>query len=126
MNAGEPESNWTALGILNGCSTAVGKDCQSFIEALSRDGFCGFLGTESEIPNVFALRFGSAFLNRLLVSGHPLVQVVDELRREHWPLSLLYGLYGYPLLQIVPSAGGTAIIGCPANFSRGPLGAAAL
>jgi hypothetical protein len=119
-----------AIGLLNGCSTAVGGDAGGFIEAMSREGFCGFIGTESEVPNIFALRFGNAFLSRFLGTGDHLIAVMDVLRRQHWPLSLLYGIYGYPLLRVTSPQSALGQGGLPSslqnNFSTGPIGATAL
>jgi hypothetical protein len=119
-----------AIGVLNGCSTAVGGNTGGFIEAMSREGFCGFIGTETEVPNIFALRFGGAFLSRLLSSGQHLVEVMDEMRRQHWPLSLLYGIYGYPLLRVASAndaaSDSAPIASSPINFSSGPIGAIGL
>src|SRR6266508_2535427 len=112
-----------ALTFLNGCSTAVGQETQGFIEATSRPGHCGFVGTETEVPNVYALRFGTAFLQCLLETGWPLVEVMDAMRRLHWPLSIVYGLYGYAGFKIHREPEATAWPIGP-NFSRGPIGAA--
>jgi hypothetical protein len=114
-----------ALTFLNGCSTAVGLETQGFIEATSRPGHCGFVGTETEIPNVYALRYGNAFLQCLLETGWPLVEVMDAMRRLHWPLSLIYGLYGYAGFKIDRQPEATVWPIGP-NFSRGPIGAAPL
>lgn len=62
-------------------------------------GFCGFIGTEAEVPDLFALRFGLAFLYHFLLEGVPVYLTMDRLRREHWP-SLLYSTYCYPMLRV--------------------------
>ena len=112
-----------ALTFLNGCSTAVGEDKKGFIEAMTREGFCGFIGTEADIPNVYALRFGVAFLHCMLETGWSVLDVVDTMRRAHWPLSLLYQIYGSPSFRIHrETVAGTAPIQT-FNFSRGPIGA---
>ena len=38
-----------------------------------------------------------------LYSGESLGASFDRLRRQHWPLSLVYGLYAYPFLQLAPT-----------------------
>lgn len=81
------------LVILNGCATAVGGNDGGFLEVISGEDFCGFIGVEAKIPNVFALRFGSAFLHQLINGRMMAGAVMDLLRRQHWPLSLLYSLY---------------------------------
>jgi hypothetical protein len=86
------------LVFLNGCHTAVGE----FLEATGRDGFCGFIGAETVVPYLFAHRFGAAVMS-LLYSGHTLISIMDRLREQHWPLSLVYGLYAYPALRLDPS-----------------------
>ncbi|MCP4345351.1 MAG: hypothetical protein GY795_07475 [Desulfobacterales bacterium] len=88
---------------LNGCSTAVGQDGGGFLEATSNNSFYGFIGTEAKIPDVFAIRFGLDFMLSFLYSGKPVFEIMDNLRRRHWPLSLIYGVYCHPLLTISPS-----------------------
>jgi hypothetical protein len=85
------------LVFLNGCHTAAG----GFLEATGRDGFCGFIGAETAVPYMFAHRFGAAVI-AALYGGEPLASIMDRLRERHWPLSLVYGLYAYPFLQLVP------------------------
>lgn len=88
------------LVFLNGCSTASGSSDGGFLEATAGNGFCGFIGTEAEVPDLFALRFGLAFLYRFLLGGEPVYLTMDRLRSEHWPLSLLYSTYCYPMLSV--------------------------
>jgi hypothetical protein len=87
---------------INGCNTAIGDPGGGFLEATGRAGFCGFIGTETKVPDVFALRFGLAFLFYFLYEGLPVYEVMDRLRRQHWPLSLIYSTYCYPLLKVNP------------------------
>ncbi len=91
------------LVFLNGCHTAAGEERGGFLEATGREGFCGFVGAETTLPFMFAHRFGAALISALY-RGSPLVEIVSDLRRRHWPLSLVYGLYAYPFLQITPDA----------------------
>lgn len=114
---------------LNGCSTAVGSHEGGFLEATVRDPFCGFIGTETKIPDVFALRFGTAFLRRFLLGEQSLMCVMQELRRQHFPLSLAYGLYAYPWFRLskrsekrdeATPANDDAV--SPENFSTKPVG----
>ena len=90
----------TSVVFLNGCSTAIGDPNGGFLEATASREFCGFIGTEAEVPNVFALRFGSAFLREWLHGTGPLFHVMDVLRRKHWPLSLLYSVCCFPEFEI--------------------------
>lgn len=96
------QNPYVCMVFLNGCSTAVGSDQGGFLETTGRPGFGGFVGTETEVPDVFALRFGIAFLYYFLNRGWPVYQVMDQLRREHWPLSLIYSTYCHPVLRVKP------------------------
>jgi hypothetical protein len=50
-------------------------------------------------------------------------EVMALLRRQHWPLSLLYGLYGHPMLRV---DGGALSVSTPlalqTNFSQSNVG----
>ena len=94
-------SQGRSLAILNGCSTAIGSDRGGFLEATGSDDFFGFIGTEAAIPNLFALRFGTELVRRLLTSKQTLLEIVYEMRITHWPLSILYGVYCYPFLRVL-------------------------
>lgn len=94
--AGKP----VCIVFLNGCATASGAPDGGFLEATGSRGFCGFIGTETKVPDVFAMRFGLAFLHDFLYRGQTVVEVMDYLRRRHWPLGLIYGTYCYPLLHV--------------------------
>lgn len=96
--------NNICIAFLNGCSTAAGHQKGGFLEATGQGGFFGFIGTETKIPDIFAIRFGADFLQTFFYSGKPLYEIMNELRRRHWPLSLLYGLYCYPTLSVKPSS----------------------
>lgn len=86
------------LVFLNGCHTAAGR----FFATTGQSGFCGLIGAETVVPYMFAHRFGAALIASLY-AGESLGSSFDRLRRLHWPLSLIYGLYAYPLLQLEPS-----------------------
>ena len=90
------------LVILNGCSTAIGGRDGGFLEAVGSDGFYGFVGTESSVPDIFALRFGAELLQRILTSGETLSEIMSVMRRIHWPLSILYSINCYPELKVSP------------------------
>lgn len=110
------------LFFMNGCSTAVGDPGGGFLEAMGRKGACGFIGTEVEIPDLFALRFGLAFLYHFLVKGCFVYEVMDLLRREHWPLSLLYSTYCSPSLRVEPASAEAVAPLTFSNFSNKRLG----
>ena len=111
------------LVFVNGCETAVGAADGGFLKATCRPGFYGFIGTETKVPDLYALRFGVEFLRELLSSRKPLYAVMDFLRGRHWPLSLMYSLYAYPLLS-VESGDNVAALPDPGdvNFSAPPIG----
>ena len=110
------------LVFLNGCHTAVGDDNGGFMEATAVLGYCGFIGTEAKVPDVFALRFANAFLARLLYSGAKVGAVMDDLRRDFWPLSLAYNLSCHPEFRFVATDGGSAPAMKIPDFSRDPIG----
>ena len=112
----------TCLVFLNGCSTATGHEKGGFLEATGNAGFCGFIGTESTVPDIFAMRFSLAFLYEMAHSGSPVYQVMDELRRKHWPLSLVYSVYCYPPLCVTKNAKLSSEGITFGNFSRQQLG----
>lgn len=91
------------LVFLNGCSTAVGDPKGGFLSATGRPGYAGFIGTETKVPTVFAMRFGLAFLYLFLYKGLAVGAAMDHLRRDHWPLSLVYGPYCPATLQVAPN-----------------------
>ena len=99
-----PMSYPACLVFLNGCHTAVGDDSTGgFMEATAVQGYCGFIGTEAKIPDVFALRFANAFLERLLHTGAKVGAIMDALRGDFWPLSLAYNLSCHPKFRFLPA-----------------------
>ncbi|HZH30235.1 MAG TPA: hypothetical protein VEY11_05690 [Pyrinomonadaceae bacterium] len=110
------------LFFMNGCSTAVGDAGGGFLEVTGRRGASGFIGTETEIPDLFALRFGLAFLYYFLLEGRPVYEVMGQLRREHWPLSLLYSTYCSPGLRVEPPSDDARVSVTFSNFSHKRLG----
>lgn len=91
----EPNNSGCLL-VMNGCSTAVGDPKGDFMAAASQEGLCGFIGTETDVPDIFALRFSLALLDLLLREGLTISDAMLRLYRSHFPLSLLYGLYAHP------------------------------
>ena len=92
------------------------------MEATAYRGYCGFIGTEGKIPDVFALRFANAFLTRLRYTGKRAMAIMDELRRDFWPLSLAYNLSCHPDFRFVPKADGAITLLALPNFSEDPIG----
>jgi hypothetical protein len=91
-----------ALIVLNGCNTGVGKLDSSFMTATSEAGCCGFIGTEADLPTRFAIRFGMGLLHRILFAGESALEALDEMRRQHWPLGMLYTCYSHPDFRVSP------------------------
>ena len=107
------------LVFLNGCHTAAG----GFLKATGRAGFYGFIGAETVVPFAFAHRFGAAVIASLY-AGERLHAVLDRLRKQHWPLSLVYGLYAYPFLELIPCFERLAL--SPENYSDMTVGSETL
>ncbi len=111
----------TCLVFLNGCNTAEGHVEHGFMNATGEFLFCGFVGTETKIPDVFALRFGLAFLYYFLHDGLPIFETMDVLRRKHWPIALTYSAYCQPLLSF-GAAMKSLDVELTENFSQMHLG----
>ena len=118
-----PTEQPACLVFLNGCHTAIGdRNGGGFLQATSYRGFCGFIGTEAEVPDVFALRFANAFLSQLLYTGSRAVDVMNNIRRDYWPLSLAYNLSCHPDFHFIPQ-GATPPSLLPApDFSKDAIG----
>jgi hypothetical protein len=91
------------LVFLAGCRTAIGSLNAGFLEATSGPGFCGFIGTEVLVPDIFTLRFLSHFIDRLFSTGQSVSEFMRDLRREHWPLSLVFSVCCTGELRLAPS-----------------------
>jgi hypothetical protein len=113
------------LVFLNGCATATGSPHGGFLEATARQGFFGFIGTEASVPDVFALRFGLAFMRGLRCQDKALHEVVSVLRTKHWPLSLVYSVNCYADLRLRAIEDRSRLQDwnqASANFSDPPVG----
>lgn len=106
-----PPKTSGCLVVINGCSTAVGDPSGDFLAAASQHGLCGFVGTETDIPDVFALRFSLALLDLLFREGLTLSEAMLHMYRTHFPLSLLYGLYAHPDFRMPQE--GTPVVTAP-------------
>jgi hypothetical protein len=80
------------LVFLAACQTAIGDLEGDFLDATSGPGFCGFIGAEAMIPDLFTLRFLTRFLASFYGGFGSVSEVMHNLRREHWPLSLVFSL----------------------------------
>lgn len=112
------------LLMMNGCSTAVGDPKGDFMDAASMEGLCGFVGTETDVPDRFALRFSLALVDLLFRQELTLSEAMLRLYRSHFPLSLVYGLYAHPDFRMPKP--GMPDWPKPANFSREPVGSGSL
>lgn len=83
------------LLILSCCLSVRGAVGASLLSVVAQRGFCGLIGTEAEILNTVALRFGTRLLWRLCTQAETLGQAFDAVQRdpELFPLSLLYSCY---------------------------------
>ncbi len=93
------------LVFLNGCQTALGAERGGFMEATGVAGFCGFIGTEAKVPDLFALRFATDFFCHLLYDEMEVGEILHKLREQHWPLSLIYSCWCHPFFKIKRDGG---------------------
>lgn len=86
--------------ILNGCRTGVGPLFDSFIKVTSGPGFQGFVGTEAEISNHSAARYGIALMEHICENGCTLGEAFAKLQKENFPESLFYTCYANPGFKV--------------------------
>jgi hypothetical protein len=113
-------SRSSCVVFFNGCDTALGDPEGGFLEATGKSAFCGFIGTETKVPDIFAFRFGLDFLYYFLGKGWPVDRAMDYLRNQHWPLGLIYSTYCPSFLRLGPTDDPLALE-LTGNFSRIPL-----
>ncbi len=93
-----------AIFFLNGCRTAAPHIDQAlgyvpisanFLKATRQQGYFGYIGTETEVSNIFACRYGTEFMWRLYRGGLSVGQAFDELLQDKrlFPQNLLYACY---------------------------------
>jgi hypothetical protein len=91
-----------AIFLLNGCRTAAPGSkpgdvpvLANFLKPTREPGYFGFIGTETEVTNVFACRYGTEFLWRLYQEGKTVGEAFDELLQSGklFPQNLLYACY---------------------------------
>jgi hypothetical protein len=119
--AERPLDSQGCLVMINGCSTAVGAASGDFQLATARPGLCGFIGTETDVPDIFALRFSLGLLH-LLFRGFSLGDAMQQMYRDHFPLSLVYGLYAHPSFRMPQLQAPKMALKEPPNFSFGHIG----
>ena len=95
------------------------------MEATGDTGFCGFIGTEAKVPDLFAFRFAADFFGHLLYDEMTVVEIMENLRRQHFPLSLVYSTCCHPQFKIKRIAGPPAALPTR-NLSDEPLQAVRL
>jgi tetratricopeptide (TPR) repeat protein len=88
------------LAFLNACQTATSGVKNSFLEILRQFGFSGTIATEAQTIDNFANRFGLEFLRGFLEDGKRLGHLLDELRRSHAALGLVYGAHCPPEIRV--------------------------
>lgn len=110
------------LLLINGCRTAVGDPRGSFMLPASTQGLCGFVGTETDVPDVFALRFSTSLLHLLFQRGKTLGEAMHCLYRDHFPLSLVYAVYAHRNFRMSQPEAPDIDEKTRANFSIGAIG----
>jgi len=99
------EDSPPTLVFLAGCNTAVGELHKGFFKATTAPGYGGFVGTEVKVPDIFTLRFVAHFFDRFFSTGESVAKVLQALRMQHWPLSLVFSVCCCSDLRLEPSAG---------------------
>jgi hypothetical protein len=87
---------------INGCRSGAGLLGSGFLAVTSSQGFYGFIGSEAELSNVFAARYGAAFMS-CLCSGGSVQEAFSLLRTDFFPLSLFYTCYAQPEFRLLPN-----------------------
>jgi hypothetical protein len=90
-----------SIFLLNGCQTAAPSGSievpisANFLKETRQAGYFGFIGTEAQVSNVFACRYGTEFLWRLFQQGLSVGEAFDELLQDDklFPQNLLYSCY---------------------------------
>jgi hypothetical protein len=92
-----------AIFLFNGCRTAApGANATeqvpitaNFLKATREKGYFGFIGTEAQVTNLFACRYGTEFMWRLYKEGRSVGETFDELLQSSalFPQNLLYACY---------------------------------
>jgi hypothetical protein len=91
-----------SIFILNGCRTAAPERgpteepiSANFLKETRQPGYYGFIGTEAQVSNTFACRYGTEFLWRLCKQGKSVGETYDELLnlQDLFPQNLLYTCY---------------------------------
>jgi hypothetical protein len=97
-----PGAKSNSICFINGCRTGAGFLGSGFIGVTSMPGFQGFIGSEAEIWNAFALRYGAEFIDRLCYNQRCVEDIFEEMRTEFYPLSLFYSCFAQPHFRLAP------------------------
>jgi hypothetical protein len=102
----QPQGDALPLVFLNACGSSVinPMSISSFPQLILNNGNCGFIGTETEVPDQVAAAFSKSFYTHLL-EGDSLGVAIYEARwallREHKnPLGILYTMYADPDITV--------------------------
>ncbi|MGY4255287.1 hypothetical protein ACVI1L_002355 [Bradyrhizobium sp. USDA 4516] len=95
---------------INGCRTGAGLLGSSFLSVTASKGFFGFVGSEAELSNVFATRYGAAFMQKMCVDRVSVQEAFASLRArdDFFPLNLLYSCYAQPDFKLAAPPRGEA------------------
>jgi hypothetical protein len=94
-----------AFFFLNGCMTCATPKGIDWLSATEHMKFLGIIVTEAIVPTRFAWNFGRDLLRHTFVEGKTPVAAMRDLRRLHWPLGLVYGLYSFTKSAVVKADG---------------------
>jgi hypothetical protein len=88
------------IWFVNGCRSGAGDMDNGFLAVTSSPGCHGFIGTEAQVPNDFATRYGIAFMHHLCEDGWCVQDTYDALRERLFPLSLIYSSFAHARFRI--------------------------
>lgn len=109
----EQPGDSAAIFLFNGCQTVSPKSespevpiSANFLRATCDRGYWGFIGTETQVSNVFACQYGTEFLWRLYKERASVGQAFDELLQSDklFPQSVLYSCYADRKFSLAASA----------------------
>jgi hypothetical protein len=92
-----------------------------FLAVTCGPGFCGFIGAEAKIPDIFTLRFVTQFIDWFYASGETIEHVMRTLRKAHLPLSLAFSLSCARDLRLSVAKPRPLPAELPPNFSYEPV-----
>jgi hypothetical protein len=101
-----------SIFMLNGCRTAAPSPASAeepisanFLKETRQPGYYGFIGTEAQVSNIFACRYGTEFLWRLCKEGKSVGEAFDELLEcdDLFPHNILYTCYADRKFRFITS-----------------------